>query len=220
MLHHITIHGGQTSRKRSISACGSDTCSIIRPASSKLQQPRSLSDYACRRNRLARWILRPPSVLVAIYISCNFFFFSPARRQGQGDDGRKKKEKKKKRFREDPGVSRGRVSTRATPKRATPLRYLIILRRLCSPPQGADRSNFVSPRPPAPKLSSVLYLSRTLDFVNVIDGSTERWRLNFCWFSATFSRFYFALFYFVSGLLCTASSGVGSILIDRLILFC
>lgn len=37
---------------------------------------------------------------------------------------------------------RGRVSR--SPKRATPLRYLIILRQLPRPPpQGADRPNFV-----------------------------------------------------------------------------
>lgn len=61
-----------------------------------------------------------PSVLAAIYISCNIFSASSVGRE------------ERKKLGEDGGVSWSRLYE-SYPQRATLLRYLIILRRVCSP---------------------------------------------------------------------------------------
>lgn len=106
ILHHLTNYNAETCTRKSISECGCDTIFDHVPlpptATTTLCPSCSLSNYACRRNRLARWILRPLPFLPRYTYRVIFF---PRRRW---------KEKKEKSL-EKTGASRGRVSTRATP---------------------------------------------------------------------------------------------------------
>lgn len=138
ILHHLTNYNAETCTRRSISACGCDTNLRSRAASTD-RNGHTLSlvlsfQLCLSPKQISKMNSSSPSVLAAIYISCNIFSASSVER-----------EERKKAWRR-----RGRLvvaSLRELPPTSHPSALLNYPSPGLFAPQGADRSNFVSRRP-------------------------------------------------------------------------